>query len=298
MSEVLLLEAGPWRAEVVPQRGGRMTRLAFESVEVLQPVTTWDEPGRAWPAAGLYPLVPYSNRIENGRLKVGDREIRLKIHPFAHPHAMHGPGHRRPWSVEAQRPGEIRLHLDYQADEDWPWRFDASLIYECREDALVTRLGLRNCADEPMPSGIGLHPFFRAPDGTAYDLAYRDRWPQSADDPPFPHIGEVASRMRGVASQDGILACLGSWSREAVVRRPDLTVHLAASPELPHLVLYRAQGSSFLCLEPVSHVTDAFNLHAAGIPNTGAAFLAPGEALEGVMTIRCGGADRSRLEQS
>jgi aldose 1-epimerase len=287
VSSSLTIASGGWRAEIVPERGGRMARLTFAGAEVLEPVADWDPPGRAWPGAGLYPLVPYSNRIENARLRLADRAVPLKVHPFAAPHAVHGPGHRRPWAVAEAARDRVSLRLAYEPDEDWPWAFEAGLSYAFESNALVTAITLRNRADEPMPAGLGLHPFFRAPDGSRYAFAYRDRWQQLETDPATPLFGDRPIAVRETLTRDGIAACLGRWSGEGIVERPDLTVRVTSSPNLTHLVVYRAAGSAFLCLEPVSHATNGFNLHADGQPHTGATFLAPGESMEAAMTIAC-----------
>jgi aldose 1-epimerase len=264
-----------------------MTRLAFDGADVLEPVVDWTPPGRAWPAAGLYPLVPYSNRIEHGRLRVGGREVQLAIHPFAAPHAVHGPGHRRAWQVLGHSGRRTRLFLDYAADEDWPWPFEARLDYAFEDDTVVTHLRLRNRASEPMPAGLGLHPFFHAPNGTRYTLSCQDRWMQTEADGPVPRFLDPSARIDTQVSEEGLIACLGRCIRHVTVRRPDLAITIQSSPELTHLVVYRAAGSSFLCIEPVSHATDAFNLQAAGYGYTGALLLDPDESLEGTMTIRC-----------
>jgi aldose 1-epimerase len=264
-----------------------MTRLTFGGAEVLEPITDWNPPGRAWPGAGLYPLVPYSNRIENARLRAAGRAVALKVHPFAAPHAVHGPGHRRPWTVEDAAGDRVSLRLDYGPDEDWPWAFASVLSYAFEADALVTTISLRNRAGEPMPAGLGLHPFFHAPDGSRYGFAHHDRWQQLETDAAAPQFGDRPTEVRDTVSREGLAACLGRWGGEGIIARPDLTIRVTSSPNLAHLVVYRAAGSAFLCLEPVSHVTNGFNLHAAGQPHTGATFLAPGEALEAAMTIAC-----------
>jgi len=41
----------------------------------------------------------------------------------------------------------------------------------------------------------------------------------------------------------------------------------------------------YLCLEPVSHVADGFNLAARGVAGTGAVLLPSGGVLRGQMTI-------------
>ncbi len=291
--QTLTLARGPWHAEFVPDRGGRMTRLTCEGLEVLEPILNWTAPGRAWPAAGLYPLVPFSNRIEHGALHAGGREVQLKVYPFAAPHVVHGPGHLRAWAVAAHQSGDLHLRLDYPPDEDWPWHFEASLTYTLREDSVLCRIDLTNRSDAAMPAGLGLHPFFHAPTGTRYRLAHRDVWPQSDLDPRLPQFSEEAKLVDATVTEQGLIACLGRWDGVAVIERADLAVTIEASPSFSHLVVYRAAGSTFLCLEPVSHATNAFNHHRAGHPHSGATFLGSGESLTGTTIIRCRSAGAS-----
>jgi aldose 1-epimerase len=76
------------------------------------------------------------------------------------------------------------------------------------------------------------------------------------------------------------------WDGQAVVTWPERRVRLrlAASALLGTLVVYSPPGQSFFCAEPVSHITDAFNLAAAGQADTGMLTLAPGETVR--VTLR------------
>jgi aldose 1-epimerase len=56
-------------------------------------------------------------------------------------------------------------------------------------------------------------------------------------------------------------------------------------PPLDFLVVYTPPGRPFFCAEPVSHITDAFNLVAAGRTDTGARSLAAGETLRAKVTL-------------
>jgi aldose 1-epimerase len=49
--------------------------------------------------------------------------------------------------------------------------------------------------------------------------------------------------------------------------------------------LFTPAGEDFLCVEPVSHCTDAFNMAAAGATDTGSRVLAPGERFEARVTF-------------
>ena len=49
---------------------------------------------------------------------------------------------------------------------------------------------------------------------------------------------------------------------------------------LTHLVAYVPRGAPYLCVEPVSHVANGFNLAAAGVEDTGTHVLEPGATLD------------------
>jgi aldose 1-epimerase len=50
-------------------------------------------------------------------------------------------------------------------------------------------------------------------------------------------------------------------------------------------VVYTPPGEAFFCVEPVSHITDAFNLAAAGRTDTGMLSLLPGESVRATLTL-------------
>src|SRR5262249_58231396 len=82
--------------------------------------------------------------------------------------------------------------------------------------------------------------------------------------------------------------CFVGWNRRAVIEWPEPGVRLVMAAEAPldFLVVYTPPGRPFFCAEPVSHVTDAFNLAAAGRTDTGAHTLAPGETLRAAVILR------------
>jgi aldose 1-epimerase len=60
---------------------------------------------------------------------------------------------------------------------------------------------------------------------------------------------------------------------------------LQADPLFGHLVVHRPDPPHYLCLEPVSHVANGFNLADAGVAGTGTRMLAPGESMGGQIRI-------------
>ena len=82
----------------------------------------------------------------------------------------------------------------------------------------------------------------------------------------------------------GLTHYAGGWDGQADVELPDGGyLRIAADPVFSHLVVHRPDNLAYLCLEPVSHVADGFNLADGGMPGTGTVVLQPGESLCGSM---------------
>src|SRR3954452_16426816 len=104
---VIQLEAGHAVLRAAPALGGRITALrlvpegASDSVDVLLPFPEETKPDALlhWPRGGIYPLLPYGNRIRNARLVFRGRVHDLPARPDAARHTLHGPAHRAPWHV-------------------------------------------------------------------------------------------------------------------------------------------------------------------------------------------------------
>ena len=58
---------------------------------------------------------------------------------------------------------------------------------------------------------------------------------------------------------------------------------LHADSLFSHLVVHRPDTMAYLCLEPVSHMANAFNLAAHGVAGVGSRLLAPDESMAGVL---------------
>lgn len=134
-----------------------------------------------------------------------------------------------------------------------------------------------------MPAGIGFHPYFAAAETTRLVLDAARHWPMDGAHLSLPAPGELVEwdgMVNGPVTRQ-----VTSWNGRALLRRPETDVLLEAGPELGCLVLHRPAVADFLCIEPVSHVADAFNLAAAGTVGCGACSLVPGDRLMASLAI-------------
>jgi aldose 1-epimerase len=268
----LLLQGGPLAVELAPGAGGSIARLAVDGIDLLRPMAAADVASGKVNNAAAYPLVPFSNRIANGRLVFEGEQFALTPNWPGLRHPMHGDGWACAWLVEKAdvRSAEI-FYLHERAGErgGWPFRYRARQSYRLTEDRLTVRMALDNLEDRPVPAGIGLHPFFLRNADT--ELACRTKAVWTADDEVLPiervavprHWDFSASRRVDTTVLDN---CFDGWDGRATVTWPGRRLRLAleASQPFRHLVIYVPPGRDFFCVEPVSHANGLVGLSPLG----------------------------------
>ena len=298
------LRSGGARAQLLPHCGGRVATLQLECpgaapVDVLYPypLNAPFDPVR-WARGGIYPLMPYSNRINNARLRVDGEEIALKPHPDALPHALHGNAHRLPWRLEQHDETSAVLRLDAAPNGNWPWHYSGRLDVTLSADNLYMRIEIRNAGERNMPAGIGLHPYFLHQPQARLAYHAESVWPPTAEflatAPRPPNADETYQKARALPP-GSLTHYVGGWDGRAEVELPQgAWLRVDADPLFGHLVVHRPDNLAYLCLEPVSHVADGFNLAARGVADTGTRWLAPGESLAGAMRFSITNHPRSK----
>jgi aldose 1-epimerase len=274
-----VLVAGDWRLEAQPALGGAITALTHAGAPVLRPT-----PAGATDVleTGCFPLVPYANRIAGGVFHFGGREVRLPVLPRFAPHALHGDGWLKPWTVEALTPTRLALGFAWAGDpEGWPWRYAATQTLALDPAGLTVDLTLTNADDTPMPGGVGLHPYFVRPADARLTLAASGVWRTDAGLIPEALVppGEVVDFAAGPALADLPLVdhAYEGWAGEARLAGGGRTVLLQADPGARRVQVYAPPGEAFVCVEPVSHRPDALNAPPGAA--SGLRVLAPGETM-------------------
>src|ERR687897_805150 len=103
MGDTLELGDGRWKLGVAPLLGGSLLACSFDGVPVLQAVAQTPVAGRPAVRCCHFPLIPFSNRIENGRFSFNGSPMRLAQNLPGSPHAMHGHGWQAAWEVAERR---------------------------------------------------------------------------------------------------------------------------------------------------------------------------------------------------
>lgn len=280
---IVEIHDGQAGAAIAPDIGGSLLWFRWTGkdhrVDWLRPTDTQALAARDPSGAACFPLVPYSNRIRDGRFEFAGRVIQLPSTPPLDPHFEHGHGWRRPWTVVDCEATRAVLRYRHEPDE-WPWHYEAEQDIALVEGALHIRLTLRNLAQSPMPYGIGLHPYFPADGAPRIETEAAAMWETDADVLPTRLVRRPDARQPIEVAGAGLDNVFAGWSRRARVvwAKRNAALHIKADAPLDFLVLYTPPGESFFCAEPVSNVTDAFNFTTGERADAGYRVLEAGES--------------------
>ena len=241
---------------------------------------------------GSFVLVPYSNRLFGGQLLSPNGTFTL---PGNHPESdtpVHGLGWRKNWQLIVREPQRVVLVYSHASDAHWPFSHTCEQTVTLNHAEVMFHLKLCNIDAQPMPAGLGFHPWFALDNESHVRFGPTSVWLH--DERGWPALNAPAIGQENFDFSQWRLAqavhqnhCHSDWSGQAELKLHEkkLSIQLSASPNLNHLMVYRKPGQDWLCLEPVSHATGAFSLPHVKMVRPEDHLLAPGDSMEAWMRI-------------
>ncbi|MEM8949893.1 MAG: aldose 1-epimerase [Pseudomonadota bacterium] len=288
-SEIVSIESGPYRLELCPALGGCITAFRFDGIDLMRPATEeyWatGEPR----AAASFPLVPFSNRIGDGKAEFEGRTFRFPINMPPEPHTIHGDGWMSAWHAETTEPSRAVLTHE---PSDVPFAYASRQIFELSDGGLIASLEITNTGNRRIPAGFGHHPYFPRTDDLTLEMPLAEVW--MPDDRKLP-VERIAVPENWNFSSPKKLAPLTDLDHdftegdvEAFLHWPDRGIRLAmdADPIFRHIVVFVPPERDYVCVEPVTHVANAVNMTGSIDLETGLQVLEPGETLKGAVRFR------------
>jgi len=283
MTTSLLLASDALRCEIAPALGGAIAGLWLGATPVLR--SSAAAALTSVRNAGSYPLVPFSNRVGHGSLRWAGTDHPLVVPEGFEPHAIHGVGWLRPWSVLEANGQFALLSYEHQADESWPFAFDASQAFRIRGNELELTLSITNQSAVAAPVGLGWHPCFVKRPDTHVRFAATGRWEMGDDK--LPTRRSASTGLDHDCQGLDVDHCFDGWS--GALHLSDSVLHTTVSSSLRYVVVYTNASRAYVAVEPVSHVNNAISLLEQGDANAselGIRVLQPGESMSAEMSIR------------
>jgi aldose 1-epimerase len=272
---------------IYPELGGSLGRWTIAGQDMLRTASAAAIADGEMLRMASFPLVPFSNRIGHAQFDWDGKTINLAKNFAPEPHAIHGIGWTRAWSVRDQTDEAVTLTLAHSGDASWPWPFNAEQRISVSGNQLTLALSVRNRAAQTVPLAFGHHPYFDASGATLVFNADAV-WMSDEDGLPTKPLlpdGQYDFSSPGTVEGRKVDHCYAGISGPARITWADrpLALEIVSSPQLPAAVVYVPKGGDTFCFEPVPHINNALNLtgHAPAMP-----VIAPGEAFETIITFK------------
>ena len=275
------LERGRQRL-VVSEAGGGARSWTVDGSELLASFAS----GTRDAAFAGKPLMPWPNRLRDGRYAFAGAELRVAITEPETSTALHGLTLSSRWRASRTSAHGITLSHQLRGREGYPFALDLAVGYELDSAGVVVTLRATNAGPGRAPFGAGLHPYLRLDGDVTLQVPARSRVP--IDDrllptgPPTPLSGtELDFRHARRLGDQRLDTCFGDLDRGAA---GVASLTLAGPRRLVvwmddafHFVqVFTADGA--IAVEPMTCAPDAFNTGA------GLLVLEPGASFTG----RCG----------
>ena len=104
-------------------------------------------------------LMPWPNRIREGRYSFAGRDHQLALTEPARGHAIHGLVRWAIWSVLEQTENTITLVCRLRPQPGWGWSLDLSITYSLTAPGLIVTPRAVNVGSSAAPFGFGAHPY-------------------------------------------------------------------------------------------------------------------------------------------
>jgi aldose 1-epimerase len=160
----------------VLRRGGAVARigelaavLREFSVDGVRYTETWGD-DRLPPLGCGIVLVPWPNRVADGRWPYRGAVQQLDITEVSTGHASHGLLRNTAYLPVRQDEAVLEQQAAVYPQHGWPGTLRTWVRHELTDDGLIVTHGLTNVGDREVPFGVGAHPYLRVGDVPVDDL--------------------------------------------------------------------------------------------------------------------------------
>lgn len=282
---------------LVPTLGGSVAAWQIDDPqEASARIDLW----RPWDGAtpDLYQLasfamVPWSNRISGGGFEHAGQFHPMRPNRVGEPYPIHGDGWLQPWQLTQPAPDTLQMQLRSERFDGNPYEYECVQTFRLVNGGLDQSVQVRHLGAQPLPYGLGLHPWFPRTPGTRITAPVQGVWLCGDDPLPTEHTQHFPPGWdlnTGAPANGGLIDnAYTGWGGFAQIDWPELGLRLTAHmPDFEkdggtaqhYCLVYRPPQGPAFCFEPITQPIDAF--HQPGQP--GLRTLRQGEAM--VMNVQ------------
>ena len=150
---------------VVVEVGGGIREYTWDGRPVLDPYP----PDAMADGAHGAPLIPWPNRLGDGRYRFGGTEYQVALTEPEKNNAIHGLLQWRPWQVAGYTSSAVTMTTRLYPMQGYPFHLQVAVRYELSPDGLTVTTTTANVGTETAPYGCGQHPYLSPGEGRIDD---------------------------------------------------------------------------------------------------------------------------------
>jgi galactose mutarotase-like enzyme len=241
------------RLEIVPERGGIVTRWSLHNQEILYMDAERFANPQMSIRGGIPILFPICGNLPDNLYTIDGKQYTLKQHGFARD---------LPWEVTEQSTQDLVsltlvLNSNNQTYAVYPFDFQLAFTYQLKGNTLTIQQRYTNRSAEPMPFSVGLHPYFYTADKTQVEF----------DIPASQYLDQISKETHDFSggfdfNRDEIDVAFTSIHRQstsATDTGQQVKISLTYDDLYSTLVFWTVKGKDYYCLEPWSAPRNALN---------------------------------------
>jgi aldose 1-epimerase len=151
------ITSGPTRA-VVNEVGAGLRVCESAGVPLVESYPAGEPP----PMGAGAILLPWPNRVDSGRWEWNGKPQQLPLTEPARDNAIHGLVRELAWRRVGGDAASVTLETEVEAQDGWPVPLRTTVRYEVGDEGLRATHTVANVGDDPVPFGLGVHPYVRA----------------------------------------------------------------------------------------------------------------------------------------
>ncbi|TQL47012.1 aldose 1-epimerase [Homoserinimonas aerilata] len=151
---------------IITEVAASLRELVIDGTAVTQPYPESSRP----PFGDGIVLVPWPNRVEDGRWLLDGEVQQLDVTEPDRNSAIHGLLRNAPYTVAERSDDAVTLAATVFPQHGYPFLLDTTVRYELLADGLRVTHTVTNHSDAAAPVALGVHPFFRIGEVPTDDL--------------------------------------------------------------------------------------------------------------------------------
>ena len=239
--------------EVVPERGGIITRWRIDNQEILYLDEARYADSSKTIRGGVPILFPICGDLPNDAFEYEGESYKL---------VQHGFGRRIPWTVlETNTNNCASITISISSNQEtlkvYPFEFTVSYTYELRGNSLKIWQTYSNKSKREMPFSAGFHPYFEVGDKQQLEVEIPGtEYAEKVSKKIVPFLGKFDYQQDEI---DVAFTSITANSTSFSDRQKGRKITLKYSDFFSTLVFWTLKDQDFICVEPWSAPRNAIN---------------------------------------